>query len=357
MENTSGHVTSKSEYSNGDHPDHGCQDKLTYKLFWTWDHSTNWVLNTPGTQNSGVANAYTKFPEIFARDYKRSVNWCAANGVDAIGIVGLLRDRHGGVKSAREVCAYARDHGVRIYIIAGLYAYGGIYYEGDSPWSLDKFLANNPDCMGRNRDGDLLFCQYEGRHGFKREAQGCSSSAKLNAFVLDSLDWVFKEIPELGGIQMESGDNGVCMCKKCFDRRAEISGATKDTFIPTSFADMARIYPKAADAVWSRSSDAWVICETYHHFLEKDCQAFFNADNPLPDLKELLKMPEKTFWQWGDRHLDWDTWQEDARIPVPMQKFRHIMRAHHGTQWLDERHALVTDKIRRQCRLSFESGL
>jgi hypothetical protein len=349
MKNTSAHVMYKPECS---------QDKLTYKLFWTWDHSTNWVLNVPGTQNSGVGNAYTKNPEIFVRDYKCAVNWCAANGVDAIGIVGLLRDRHGGVKSAKDICAYARGHGVRIYLIAGLYAYGGIYYEGDSPWSLDKFLADNPDCMGRTRSGEPLFWEFAGSGGFKRQPHGCSSNPKLNAFVLDSLDWIFKEIPELGGIQMESGDTGVCMCKKCFERRGEISDGAKNTFIPTSFADMAKIYPKAADAVWSRSSDAWVICETYHHFLDKPCDAFFNADNPLPVLQELLQMPEKTFFQWKcDECLEKGTWDGSDKLPEPMQKFRHVMRAHSGTQWRGGRHTLAIDKIRRQCLLSFESGL
>ena len=81
------------------------------------------------------------------------VDWCAENRVDAIGIVGLLRDRHGGVETARELCAYAREKGIFVYIIAGLYAYGGMYYEGGHKYCLDRFLEKNPECAARDEQG------------------------------------------------------------------------------------------------------------------------------------------------------------------------------------------------------------
>ena len=86
------------------------------RIFWTWDHSTNWCTNTPGAQNCGVSNEYYKNPEIFVKDYCRAVDWCAANGFNSIGIVGLLRDRHGGVEAARKVCEYGREKGVPISV-------------------------------------------------------------------------------------------------------------------------------------------------------------------------------------------------------------------------------------------------
>lgn len=326
--------------------------KLSYRFFWTWDHSTNWCLNTLGTQNCGVGNHYTKKNDVFLKDYRRVVDWCAAHGIDAIGIVGLLRDNHGGFDNARKICVYAREHGVRIYLIAGLYSYGGIYYEGDSFLSLDRFFANNPECIGKGVDGNPLYCQFENPHGCKRQATGCPSSRKLRNFVLDSLDYVFHAIPELGGIQMETGDSFVCMCEQCRARRTEMQGGEEQVPL-VSFSDMADIYPAAADVVWRRSPDAWVICETYTHFLNN--KVF--SDPSSPAMQAILKMPDKTFWQWGDRHLDWNSWQDDVRLPVPLQKFRHIMRAHHGTQWLGGRHTLAVDDIRKQCRLSFESGV
>ena len=41
--------------------------KLT-RLFWNWDHSTNWCLNTIGRQNTGVANPYTKRGDEFVKE-------------------------------------------------------------------------------------------------------------------------------------------------------------------------------------------------------------------------------------------------------------------------------------------------
>ena len=51
---------------------------LQYKVFWTWDHTTNWCMNQLGKQNTGVGNHYTKKPEIFLEDYKRSIRFCFA---------------------------------------------------------------------------------------------------------------------------------------------------------------------------------------------------------------------------------------------------------------------------------------
>ena len=194
---------------------------IAQRFFWTWDHSTNWCMNTLGAQNCGVGNEYAKDPQMFELDYKRAIDWCAEHKMTAIGIVGLLRDRHGGVEAARRVCAYAREKGVLVYLIAGLFAYGGIYYEGDHPYSLNKFFEKYPETIARQENGDFVVKRCMGRGGTKREYLGCASNRQLHDFVIESLDWLFKEIPELGGIQMESSDTGVCQCAKCRERRGD----------------------------------------------------------------------------------------------------------------------------------------
>ena len=123
------------------------------RFFWSWDHSTNWTLNIPGEQTCGVGNEYTKEPHIFELDYKRAIDFQAAHKMSGVGIVGLLRDRHGGVDSARRICEYAREKGTLVYIIAGLFAYGGIYYEGDHKYSLNRFFEKNPDAIAKAPDG------------------------------------------------------------------------------------------------------------------------------------------------------------------------------------------------------------
>lgn len=327
--------------------------KIPHRIFWSWDHSTNWSMNVPGEQNSGVGNAYTKKPGMFEIDYRRAVDWCSEHGMDGIGIVGLLRDRHGGVDAARRLCAYAREKNVRIYLIAGLFAYGGIYYEGDSPWSLNNQLGLHPDWIGKDKDGSPLFYQHVGAGGSKREPMGCPSNPELRQYVLDSIDWLFKTIPELGGIQMEAGDNGVCQCEKCRARRGE--SAAKDLM---SVEDMALIYPPAGEVIRARNKDAWVICECYHHFLADPCVKTFRADNPDGNVQKLLAMPASTIFQWcTSGYHRGNTWNESSRMLPAMRKFHHIMRTHAGTQWSDGRYFFAVERIRREVRRSYTSGI
>ena len=325
-------------------------ESIPYRFFWSWDHSTNWCLHTLGAQNCGVANDYAKGPEMFEMDYRRVVDFCSEHKIGAVGIVGLLRDKHGGVDSVRRLCSYANERNVKIYMIAGLYAYGGIYYEGDHKYSLNKFFEQNPECVGKDRYGNPLYVQFKGKYGYRLEPQGCPSNPILNEYVLESLDWVFREIPELGGIQMESGDSGVCQCERCRSRRN-----SEDSQI--SVADMAGIYPDAADVILKRSPEALVICETYHHFLDEACN-FFDSKNPSRDLKRLLDMPKKVFWQWKcDARLRDGDWTSEDKMLKSMSKFNHVMRAHSGTQWWGGRATFAVEKIRKQCFLSYESGI
>ena len=120
-----------------------------------------------------------------------------------------------------------------------------------------------------------------------------------------------------------------------------------------SFSDMADIYPAAAEVVWSRSPDAWVICETYTHYINNSVF----SDVTSPALQAMLKMPDQTFWQWGDRSFGQRVWTEADRLPEPLRRFRHVMRAHHGTQWDGGRGTLAVDSIRQQCRLSYAAGI
>ncbi len=251
---------------------------IPHRFFWTWDHSTNWCMNILGSQTCGVGNPYLKNPEMFEHDYKRAIDYCAEHRIDGIGIAGLLRDRHGGVESARRVCEYAREKDVLVYIIAGLFAYGGI--------------------------------------------------------------------------QMESSDTGICQCAACKKRR---SGKADEQYI--SVEDMAAIYPDASETILKRAKDALIICVPYHHYLEDVCK-IFGDENPSADLKKLFDMPESTFWQWRfDTAYRDGYWKNADPVMKPMQKFRHIMRSHAGTQWWGGRNTLSVEKIRNQCMLSYRAGL
>src|SRR5437870_4802686 len=74
------------------------------RMFWTWDHSTEWALNRPGAQTLGASNLYGRSTETFVEDYIRLLRWCGQHHVDAVVVWGLLRDIHGGLESARKLC-------------------------------------------------------------------------------------------------------------------------------------------------------------------------------------------------------------------------------------------------------------
>ena len=39
------------------------------RMFWTWDHSTEWALNRPGAHTHGSCNEYGRTTDAFLADY------------------------------------------------------------------------------------------------------------------------------------------------------------------------------------------------------------------------------------------------------------------------------------------------
>jgi hypothetical protein len=213
------------------------------RMFWTWDHSTEWALNRPGAQTYGAANTYTRGNDLFLQDYTNLLHWCGRHGIDAVVVWGLLRDCHGGLQSAKRLCEVAARENVRLLCGAGLNSYGGVYYEGDSPYSLERHLQAHGELYALNAAGGKL------------PHHACPSRRENQQFAAGSLQWLFKNL-SLGGVQIETGDCGVCQCKLCRERRKHPATAF-------SWEDMALMYPVAAGAVRAASPDAWIVCETY----------------------------------------------------------------------------------------------
>lgn len=109
----------------------------------TWD-------DEPDAIALRMAAADKKFPypkksESFLVGFKRLVDYCARIGVHSITVWGFLRDAHGGIKAAAELCEYASDRGVGILPGVGLCSYGGYYCDGDHSFSLDTYLRKHPE--------------------------------------------------------------------------------------------------------------------------------------------------------------------------------------------------------------------
>lgn len=313
------------------------------RKFWTWDHSTEWALNRPGAQTMGACNPYNRSSETFVEDYMKLLRWCGRHSIDAVVVWGLLRDCHGGLEAAKRLCEVAGEQGVRLLCGVGLNAYGGVYYEGDSPYSLRRFLDAHPELSAVDLVGNRL----------SSNTQSCPSRPENREFIAESMEWLFKSLP-LGGVQMETGDSGVCRCGLCKERR-------QNPVSSFSWEDMALMYPIAAEAIRSVSPEAWIVCETYSH-PEPDAQPEkapeFGGGKPAWANRCLEQFPDGASVQWVcDQYVK-------PRLATPWTKagvaskarHRHIMRAHFGTYWHRFRGELAVDWIADMAQHSMASG-
>jgi hypothetical protein len=131
---------------------------------------------------------------------------------------GLLRDSHGGVDAAKRLCDVANKKGVRLLCGVGLNAYGGVYYEGSSPHSLERHLESNPELYAYDSDGKKMVFNL-GINGPRLSHHACPSRTENQDFAAESLRWLFKNL-SLGGVQIETGDTGVWQCAPLQDAEA-----------------------------------------------------------------------------------------------------------------------------------------
>ena len=322
------------------------------RLFWTWDHCTTWALNRPGGHDLGASNEYGRTAEMFLADYTCLLRWCGQHGIDGVVVWGLLRDRHGGADAVHRLCEVARECEVLLLAGVGLNAYGGVYYEGSSPHSLERHLQAHPELYGLNPAGERMVFDF-GTLGPKASHHACPSRRENQELAEESFRWLFETF-DLGGVQMEAGDTGVCRCATCEERREHpVSGF--------SWEDMALMYRLAAGAIRSVRPDATIIAETYSHPQPYEGPAEapgFGQGTPPWAAACIAELPEDILLQWVcDQFVaphNAVPWTE-AGVP-PTGPGRHVMRAHFGTFWHRFRHELAVDWIADMVAKSVRHG-
>jgi len=160
---------------------------LTYRLLWTWDHSTNWNLGYEGQLDWGCMNAYLKPAGAFVDDYKRLIDWASRNRFNGLVIWGFLRDAHGGVEAAQEICRFAQDRGVRILVGVGTSFYGGFYYKGEHPFNVDVWLRRHPEYAARDKAGNPT-------------NRLCPSEPANQDWLREGTHWLFETF-DIGGVE------------------------------------------------------------------------------------------------------------------------------------------------------------
>lgn len=330
---------------------------LTHRTFWTWDHSTNWELSQIGHQETGVFNPYGKPPLGFLADYKRMVDFCSASQIAAIVVYGFLRDAHGGVAAAQELCQYATERGVRILPGIAIGAYGGVYWEGKHQYNLTTWLRQNPSyASDMDRDigfqiQDLSFPLSFPHSDYTLSA--CPSEPANMAWMEDAVSWLVETF-DIGGINIESGDYGVCACSRCNIRRSERESAARrnEDTKSWSHADLADNYPRLFRAATAKRSDLWLYCELqWDNLLGSEAHGLLES---LPDDGIYQHTINRSYWNRVKAEL---TSKHVASLPTN----HNVLRCQFASQWngdeRTERYALNGSVFAELARKATEVGM
>lgn len=222
---------------------------LKYRLCWTWDWRMAWdrenVYDTGGL--GGGEGIPSQGKENFLRNYKKAIDFLVEQGFNGIIVWGFLRDSHGGVETARELCDYARGRDIRIIPGVGINSYGGFYYQGDHEFNLDRWLAEHPELRAIDAAGQPM------------EKVACPSKRETQEWNRRGMEWLLDTF-QLGGVALESGDEGLCHCEECQKR-----GSRDGDF---SVEDMAVVLPPMIEIVHAHNPQLWTICTSYDSYKE-----------------------------------------------------------------------------------------
>jgi hypothetical protein len=315
---------------------------LPYRLLWTWDHSTNWYLEQVGLQEIGAMNYYSKPEEGFLEDYRRLVDFMSLHRIGGVTIYGFLRDNHGGVEAAQELCRYANERGVRILPGVGINAYGGIYWEGQHRYNLTTWLRQHPELSAVFEKPVAFHIPDFPKLWFPETHYtdaACPSKPENARYHEEAVQWL-AETFEIGGINFETGDYGACQCPDCTARRT-----TDDTW---SLNDMALLYPRLFEAARRSRPDLWLVSEAYwDNILDLDA------------LAPLAGLPDDAIYQFCINRSYWPTLKANltrehvSHLPRP----QNVIRTHMGTQWNHERYELIASRFAEMMQLLHTTGM
>jgi hypothetical protein len=255
---------------------------LPYRILWTWDFKMIWARGVRGEQHHGANNPYMKRPEDFLNDYRRAADFIGEHKLNGLIVWGLLRERHGGISSARSVVDYAAQRGVRLLAGIGTSHYGGFYYEGRHRFNVDTWLE-----QGRAE------LRYLDANNNRLKNTLCPSQPENQEWLRDGTRWLFQEFPELGGLNLENGDFMACQCGDCRRNRQ------KPENDPNYYYDMMVTQVPIIEEARKATPDAWMTYATYTGFDPNGLWAHTDrslAKDTTPRFVALY--PESAICQW-----------------------------------------------------------
>lgn len=296
------------------------------RYLWTWDHRMDWAGKTPGGIVMGGGGSYRKPAGEYLQDYKALIDYISAHtSFNAIIIWGFLRDTHGGVEAAQELCDHANQRGIRIVPGVGTSGYEGYYFEGDHKYNISTWLREHPGLRAITQEGtphDAL----------------CPSEPQNVQWLQDGCRWLFETF-HIGGINFEIGDFFVCYCHDCKRARAAIPGDA-----PDYYKDMAISTAPVAKLAREIAPDAWLSYATYTGFTPE------MAETP-PSWVDLI--PSGIICQWTLTGMGSDEkWPPGIRPPTNLNT-GYLHWGNKSTHTVD---AFFVRRVQDICRRSAEAG-
>ncbi len=301
--------------------------RFKYRWFWNWDNRMEWggggsVVSVPASVEGGSTS--TKSTAAFLTDCKRSIDYMADHKFNGLIVWGLLRDSHGGLKAAQEVCRYATRRGVRILPGVGTSGYNGYYYEGKNCFNIDHWLAQNPHLRAVKEDGTPYGAL-------------CPSNPANMRWLDDGAEWLFENL-EIGGVNLEMGDFLVCYCQDCREARAAIRSSE-----PDYYKDMALSHSVTLEKMRRLAPHAWLSYATYTGYTKQ-------METAPPAF--LAMIPDSSICQWTLTGMA-RNWPAEAR-PTAKHNIGYLHWCNRSTQTEDD---FYVQRIRDVCRKAAAAGL
>ena len=237
-------------------------------------------------------------------------------------------------------------------------SYGGCYWEGDHRYNLATWLRANPQHAATLEKGvgfqiaDLAFPLTFPRSDYTLSA--CPSAPETMAWMEEGVAWL-TETFELGGLNIEAGDYGVCGCARCVVRRDNEAEAARRRDVHGDYwshTDMADNFPRLYRAAKAIKPDLWVYSEIqWDNLLDPVAH---EAQRRLPRGGIYQHTTNRTYWGRLQRELT-----RHYVESLPTQP--NVLRTQFASQWngdeRSERYALNARVFAEQARFVAERGM
>jgi hypothetical protein len=300
-----------------------CQrPRFLYRWLWNWDHRMDWGgAGRAGTLMGG--ETYRKSPQAFLTDCRRCLDFMADHKFNGLILWGLLRDTHGGVAAAQEICRYAAERGVRILPGVGTSDYGGYYFEGRREFNVETWLAAHPELRAIAPNG-------------KPHNALCPSKAANRDWLDRGAAWLFANF-QVGGVNLEMGDFYVCHCDECRRARAAILSDEADYY-----KDMALSHMATLRTMRRLKPDAWLSYATY---------TGYTAEMMRRPPQFLAMIPDDAICQWSLAGVT-PRWDPKLR-PMARHNLGYLYWCNRSTHTEQD---FYLDEVREICRRSAQLG-